>query len=253
MKNKIFNFIHSLGIEKCGVASYNGKSAIVCLFPYYIGDREGNLSLYARSFDYHSVIKEKLSPVCDFIRTLVPETECEIFADIGPEVDRRLAYEAGLGFYGKNKMLINDALGSYFFIGYILCDLDLAPDTPLQKTCMGCNLCIESCPGRALDEEFDLSKCASNISQKKGDLTESEIAILKKSGLVFGCDMCQRVCPHNNIAPQPMAEFTEDLIDSLSIEDLEKLSNREFMRKYKNRAFSWRGKEVLRRNLKIIK
>ena len=208
-------------------------------------------SLYARGIDYHLVIREKLSAVSDFIQTLFPDAECEIFADIGPEVDRGLAYEAGLGFYGKNKMLINDDFGSYFFIGYILCDLDLSPDTPLEKTCLGCNRCITACPGGALGEEFDINKCASHISQKKGDLSQSEIAILKKSGLIFGCDMCQRVCPHNNITPNPLREFTEDLIHSLGIEDIEKLSNREFMKKYKNRAFSWRGKGVLERNIKI--
>lgn len=252
MKNKIFNFIHSLGIEKCGIARYGEKSAIVCLFPYHSGERGGNLSLYSRGLDYHLVIKEMLSPVCDFIRTLSPDTKCEIFADIGPKIDRRLAYEAGLGFYGKNQMLINDDFGSYFFIGYILCDLALAADTPLQKTCVGCNRCIESCPGGALGESFDINKCASHISQKKGDLTENEIAILKKSGLVFGCDMCQRVCPHNNITPKPLKEFTKDLIDSISLSDLDGLSNREFGKKYKSRAFSWRGKGVLERNIKFI-
>lgn len=252
MKNQIFNFIRSLGIEKCGVASYEGKSAVVCLFPYYCGEKDGNLSLYARSLDYHLVIKEKLSLVCDFILTLAPESRCEIFADIGPEIDRRLAYEAGLGFYGKNRMLINDEYGSYFFIGYILCDLNLETDVPLNKSCIGCNRCIENCPGGALGESFDINKCASHISQKKCDLTESEIAILKKSSLVFGCDMCQRVCPHNNITPKPMKEFTENLIDNINLSDLESLSNREFMKKYKNRAFSWRGIKVLERNIRLM-
>ncbi len=251
MKNKIFEYIHSLGIEKCGVAHYDGKCAIVCLFPYFSGFREGNLSLYARSYDYHKVIREMLSPVCDFIQTLAPDTKCEVFADIGPEIDRHLAYNAGLGFYGKNGMLINDDFGSWFFIGYILCDLDFEADNPLDKTCIGCNKCIENCPGGALGEKFHLDKCASHISQKKGDLTESEIAILKKSGLIFGCDACQKVCPHNNINRRPMKEFTEDIIDSLSLEDIEKLSNREFMKKYGERAFSWRGKGVLMRNIKI--
>ena len=253
MKNQILNFIHSLGIEKCGIAHYRDKSAIVCLFPYYTGNREGNLSLYARGTDYHQVIKEKLFPVCDFIRELSPDTDCEIFADIGPEIDRRLAYEAGLGFYGKNQMLINDDFGSYFFIGYILCDLVLEPDSPLDKTCIGCNRCTKCCPGCALGENLDINKCASHISQKKGDLTENEVAILKKSTLIFGCDTCQMVCPHNKIAPKPMKEFTKDLIDTISLSDLEGISNREFMKKYKNRAFSWRGKSVLERNLKLIK
>lgn len=252
MKNKIFEYIHSLGIEKCGVTLYGGKTAIVCLFPYYVGDKEGNLSFYARPHDYHLVIKEKLSMVCDYISTLSPSTKCEVFADIGPEVDRLLAYNAGLGFYGKNHMLINNDLGSFFFIGYIMCDLSLESDSPLGKSCIGCNKCIESCPGGALGERFQLDRCASHISQKKGDLAEHEIAILKKSNLIFGCDICQRVCPHNNISPKPMKEFTEDLIHSLSVYDLENLSNREFLRKYKNRAFSWRGRNVLVRNLKLL-
>ena len=252
MKNKIFDFIHSVGIEKCGIAKYENKSAIVCLFPYFCGNDEGNLSLYARGYDYHSVIKEKLSLVTDYIKALSPDALCEIFADIGPEVDRRLAYEAGLGFYGKNRMLINDDFGSYFFIGYILTDLSLEADEPLTKSCMECNKCIEACVGGALGEGFCLEKCASHISQKKGDLTESEITILKNSGLIFGCDMCQRVCPHNNITPRPMKEFTKDMIHSLSMGDIENLSNREFLSKYKNRAFSWRGKNVLTRNIDIL-
>ncbi len=252
MKNKIFDFIHSIGIEKCGVAKYDNKSAIVCLFPYFCGNDEGNLSLYARGYDYHSVIKEKLSLVTDYIKALLTDAVCEIFADIGPEVDRHLAYEAGLGFYGKNRMLINDDFGSYFFIGYILTDLPLESDKPLNKSCMGCNKCIESCVGSALGEGFQLERCASHISQKKGTLTESEIAILKKSNLIFGCDMCQRVCPHNNITPHPMKEFTEDMIYSLYMDDIENLSNKEFLSKYKNRAFSWRGKNVLLRNINIL-
>lgn len=251
MKTKIFEFINSLGIEKCGIASYDGKCAIVCLFPYFTGFKDGNLSLYARPYDYHKIIKEKLSAVCDFIHTLSHDTTCSIFSDIGPEIDRKLAYNAGLGFYGKNHMLINPDLGSWFFIGYILCDLDLEPDSPMKESCIGCNRCLKSCPGGALCEKFDIEKCASHISQKKGDLTDSEVAILKKSGLIFGCDMCQKVCPHNNITPKPMKEFTEDLIHSLNSEDVENLSNKEFMRKYKDRAFSWRGKNVLIRNLDL--
>ena len=252
MKNKIFDFIHSIGIEKCGIAKYENKYAIVCLFPYLGEDNGGNLSLYARGYDYHNVIKEKLSLVTDYIKTISPSAECESFSDIGPEIDRHLAYSAGLGFYGKNRMLINDDFGSYFFIGYILTDLSLPMDKPLSKSCIGCNKCIESCAGGALGDEFCLEKCASHISQKKGDLTENEIAILKRSNLIFGCDICQKVCPHNNIAPRPMKEFTRDMIHTLYIDDIENLSNKEFLSKYKNRAFSWRGKNVLLRNINIL-
>lgn len=252
MKTKIIEYALSLGITACGFASYGDKSAVVCLFPYYRGKEEGNLSLYARSRDYHMIIREKLETLCCFIKSEFPDAVNELFCDIGPEIDRRLAYEAGLGFYGKNHMLINEHLGSWFFIGYILCSLDLEPDTPLNKSCIGCSKCIESCPGKALGEHFDIDKCASHISQKKGDLTESETAILKKSELIFGCDTCQLVCPHNNITPQPMKEFTEDLIHSLSSNDIAGLSNKDFIKKYGDRAFSWRGKKVLERNLDIL-
>lgn len=252
MKTKIFNYIYSLGIEKCGVAPCGEKYAVVCLFPYFGGYREGNLSLYTHSCDYHTIVGKKLKKICDFIHTLSPEAECECFCDIGPEIDRHLAYLAGLGFYGENTMLINDDFGSYFFIGYVLTNLSLSLDAPLKKTCLKCGKCKEACPGGALSDSFNIEKCASHISQKKGKLTNEETEILKKSSLIFGCDICQRVCPHNNITPRPMAEFTEDIISSLTLSDLEGLSNKEFANKYKNRAFSWRGKKVLERNIDIL-
>lgn len=252
MKKKIIEYINSLGIEKCGIAYHNEKCAIVCLFPYFTGLQGGNLSLYARSKDYHLIIKEKLLKICDYILSLSPDTTLSAFCDIGPEIDRHLAYNAGLGFYGKNTMLINPDLGSWFFIGYILCDLNLEPDAPISQSCIGCNKCIKSCVGNALSEKFDISRCASHISQKKGELSKEESDILKKAGLVFGCDMCQIVCPHNKITPKPMKEFSENLIHSLSLEDIENLSNKEFLRKYKDHAFSWRGRNVLIRNLHLL-
>ena len=212
MKQQITEYAASLGIEKCGFTHYGDKCAIVCLFPYFRGEYKGNLSIYAQSSDYHRIIKNTLTVLSDYICRLGDNITCSIYADIGPEIDRRLAYNAGLGFYGKNTMLINPDFGSYFFIGYILCNIHLEPDTPMIKKCNACNRCIKSCPGGALGECFDITKCASHISQKKGNLTDEEKSILAKSGLVFGCDTCQRVCPHNNITPKPMKEFNENLI-----------------------------------------
>ena len=252
MKQLIIKYAASIGIEKCGFTHYQDKSAIVCLFPYFIGDYKGNLSVYAQPLDYHKIIKDKLSLLSDYICSLGEDTTCSIYADIGPEIDRHLAYSAGLGFYGKNSMLINPDFGSYFFIGYILCNIDLEKDTPLNQKCDECNLCIKSCPGGALGECFDINKCASHISQKKGELTLNEEQILKKSGLIFGCDICQKVCPHNNIIPKPMKEFTQSLIYTLNMEDIKGLSNKEFLKKYKDRAFSWRGRKVIERNLDIL-
>ena len=107
------------------------------------------------------------------------------------------------------------------------------------------------CPGKALTEEgFNESLCASYLTQKKGDLTQSEKNIIKNSSSAWGCDICQNVCPMNaDIQKSPLTEFTEDLI--LCIKN-EYISNREFKRKYADRAFSWRGKSVIDRNLAIL-
>ena len=253
LKKKIIDFAASIKIEKCSIAHYSGKSAVVCLFPYFSGYREGNLSLYAHSLDYHKIISEKLKLISDFIKSIAPSCTAECFCDIGPEVDRLLAYRAGLGFYGKNGMLINSEYGSFFFIGYVLCDLNLTPDAPIENECMGCGKCFEACPGGALSASgFDISKCASHISQKKGTLTKEEEEILKKSGLIFGCDACQKVCPHNKEACKAMKEFTENLMSGICLDDIKSLTNRQFSEKYGNRAFSWRGKKLLERNLELL-
>ena len=152
-------------------------------------------------------------------------------------------------------MAINEKYGSYFFIGYIVCDESLEFDLPCKNVCMDCGRCTSACPGGAIrdDGTLDIEKCASHISQKKGDLTADEIALIKKTGLCFGCDICQNVCPHNeNAEITPIKEFKENLITSLSVSELEGLSNKSFKEKYNDRAFSWRGKSVLMRNLKIL-
>lgn len=253
LKKKIIDFTASISIEKCGVSEYDGKSAVVCLFPYFSEYREGNLSLYAHSLDYHKIISEKLDLLSRFIKGIDPSCSTQSFCDIGPSVDRLLAYRAGLGFYGKNGMLINDEYGSFFFIGYVLCDLKLTPDLPLEHECIGCGKCFVACPGGAISENgIDISKCASHISQKKGILTKEEEDILKKSGLIFGCDACQKVCPHNKGVPCAMTEFTENLMPDISLDDIKDLSNRQFLEMYANRAFSWRGKNLLERNIKLL-
>ncbi len=251
IKNKIKEYAASLGIEKCGIAPYKDGCAAVFLFPYFCDIDDGNLSLYARAEDYHAIVNGLLSKICAFINSLSPSAAKGAYCDTGPHIDRQLAYLAGLGFYGKNRMLINDDFGSWFFIGWIECTLPLAADAPLQKHCFSCGRCVAACPGNALADGFCAEKCASHISQKKGTLTAEEEAILKKNPSVFGCDICQRVCPHNRGKAGAMAEFTKNLKRSISARELEPLSNREFMRKYKNRAFSWRGKNVLLRNLKL--
>ncbi|MDR5658944.1 tRNA epoxyqueuosine(34) reductase QueG [Serpentinicella sp. ANB-PHB4] len=235
----------------------NVKSIIVCLFPYYVGEKEeANLSKYTYAQDYHMIVRDKLNEIGTYLTNNIANFEYMSFVDTGPLVDRYLAYLASLGYFGINSHLITDDYGSYFFIGYILNNYDFKPDQPMDKTCYQCKTCIKKCPGQIILGNFDIDprKCRAYITQIKGDLTEDEIEILKKTDMVFGCDICQDVCPHNRgVKHTEIEAFKNDLIYSLKHEDLEGISNKEFMRRYKNRAFSWRGKKTILRNFNYIK
>lgn len=251
MKNKIKDFAAGLGIRETGVAAYEDKTAVVCLFPYFSGYHPGNLSVYAYSLDYHKIVGDKLRLLSDFLMEN-GASRAEGYADIGPKIDKALARRAGLGFYGKNNLLINPRLGSYFFIGYVLTDLTLEPDTPLNMSCLGCGRCVAACPGGALDRGFDPNRCVSALTQKRDELTADEQGLIKRAGYAFGCDICQKVCPHNSIDHSPMPEFCEGQIFNLTADMLEGLSNRGFREKFGRYAFAWRGKTVLLRNIGIL-
>ena len=237
-----------------GTTEFTPKSAIVCLFPYYI-EHSGpsNLSRYTWGTDYHLVINEYLDKLIEKLQKMNTSAQFSIHCDTSPLADRYMAYLAGLGFYGKNNCFISPKWGSYVMIGTILTTLEFEPNTPLRQSCMGCNRCITACLGQCLGhDEFKYDTCKSYLTQKKGDLTNEEETIIGKTPLVFGCDVCQEVCPHNQSIPAtPIPEFqrVEPYID---INELETLTNKEFKAKYGNRAFSWRGKKILMRNQNII-
>ena len=233
------------------------QSVIVCLFPYFSGyGPKTNLAKYTHGRDYHLIIKEKLNIIGDLLKEQIAGFKYVAFTDTGPLIDRHLAYLAGLGFYGLNHHIINEKYGSYVLIGYIVNNYPFEADEPLHKKCDQCGACIEKCPGKALgtDYQMDTTKCLSSISQKKGELSENEALSLKNNRLVFGCDLCQDICPHNRkISSTPLKEFQEDLVHELEVKDVEGLSNKEFKAKYGERAFSWRGKQPILRNLKLCK
>lgn len=234
----------------------NAESIIVCAFPYYIGEvEESNISKYCFGKDYHIVAREILKKICDYLEQEINGFEYKIFVDNGPLVDRHLAYLSGIGYFGINNNIITDEYGSYVFIGYIINNYQFSEDNPLPKTCIKCGKCVKYCPGNAILGNFELNpkRCLSYITQKKGELSEEEKLVLKDSGKIFGCDICQEVCPHNKHVPTTeINEFKENVITRLNYEEINEISNKEFKRRYGDRAFSWRGKNIIKRNLESI-
>ena len=237
-----------------GTSLFTPKSAIVCLFPYYVEHKDpSNLSRYTWATDYHLVINEYLKKLIEKLQIMNTDAQFSIHCDTSPLADRYMAYLAGLGFYGKNNCFISPKWGSYVVIGTILTTLELEPDTPLTQSCMECNRCITACLGQCLGhDEFKFDTCKSYLTQKKGELTSEEEHIIAKTPLVFGCDVCQEVCPHNkDISTTPIPEF-QSVEPYIDIDELDSLTNKEFKAKYGHRAFSWRGKKILMRNQEII-
>ena len=175
--------------------------------------------------------------------------EFEIHCDTSPMADRYMAYLAGLGVFGKNRALIHPVWGSYTSIGTLLTSCELDADKPMEGTCLGCNRCVNACPGQSLGrKEFGFETCKSYLTQKKGDLPPHEVAIIQKTPLIWGCDICQEVCPHNrNVPTTPIPEF-QTVEPYVNPAELVGLTNKTFKAAYGDRAFSWRGKAVLLRN-----
>lgn len=218
------------------------KSVIVYLFPYWLGEdfyANSNISKYAVPADYHAVAGEYLYKITEELKKTYPENAFEYFCDNSPLNEVKAAVLCGLGVKGKNGLLINRKYGSFCFIGEIVTDALLPFDTPDGGGCLDCGLCVEKCPGGALcDGAVDKSKCLSDITQRKGDLSDTQISMIKDSGCIWGCDICQDVCPMNkNILVTPVKEFFESASTRFCVGDVTK-----------GRAYGWRPSKVIERN-----
>ena len=180
---------------------YEGvRSAIVVAMSYGGREPSGPIARYARGDDYHDVLDAKLRELHGWIcAELGRKVRGRAYVDTGPLLERDLARRAGLGWFGKNTMLMNPKLGSFFFLGALLVDLELAPDEPFATDhCGTCTRCIDACPTHAIVEPrvLDATKCISYLTiEAKGDIP----LLLRESvgELIYGCDICQDVCPWN--------------------------------------------------------
>lgn len=229
------------------------RSAVLFLLPYYV--RPGkNLSAYATSRDYHLLAADLSARLPGCLSAACPEGHFRVFCDNSPLDERRAAVAAGLGVFGDNGLLITHRYGSYVFIGEILSDreaTDFGPLRTVEKTgCLHCGACRRACPTGCLT---DYSRpCLSALTQQKAPFTEEEKAILLAGKSVWGCDACQDACPLNQpqggLPTTPIPFFCEDRIEFLDRKTLDAMDDAAFSR----RAFSWRGRAVLHRNLELL-
>ena len=224
------------------------SSVVIAIIPYYAGNADSLLSKYTRGKDYHKEGRR----ILDKIMEEWGEVDYEILIDVSPYNEKELAYKAGLGKKGKNGLIINEKYGSYIFIATAFIKKEISFSYEIKGECLNCRKCIEVCPTKAItDNGVDYTKCLSHITQKR-QITKEEENMIRKGNKIWGCDACQDCCPMNlNVPLTPFNVFKDNLL--LEINDIDLLSQKEFKRKYNEYALSYKGKNILKRNIKIVK
>lgn len=232
----------------------NAQAAAVVLFPYLVrgGDPHRTLSRYACGRDYHAVIRDALAPLCERLAEQFPYRFLPL-ADASPLPEVQCAAVSGAGFPGDNHLIFDREYGSYVFIGTILTDAPLEPTAPSTESCLHCGACRRACPlGALTDAGVDEHLCLSALTQYKGQPDEQQTAALARHPLIWGCDTCSDVCPLNRTARETgLLDFWENRIETLTPEQLDGLTRRQFSERFPDRAFTWRGPAPLVRNLKL--
>ncbi len=238
-----------------------GARSVICIAVPYAADAaeplplQGRVSNYVGSGDYHARVKQLLLDVASGIDAAAGSSVTAVACDTKPIAERAFAARAGLGWIGKHTNLISPVSGSFVFLGEIVTTLELPPDQPLRKTCGSCTRCIPACPTGALrgDYTIDATRCIADLTQRTDAIPRAMRPLI--GTWVWGCDICQLVCPPNSVmistgivvseGRPPKETSTPELVELLQ------LRSSAFKRKYARSAMGWRGGAVLRRNAAV--
>ena len=238
----------------------DSKSVITVLLNYYLPDFQNadsyKISKYAYGKDYHSVLKKKLKKLLRAIRTEIGDVSGRAFMDFAPVMEKSWAAKSGLGWIGKNANLITQKTGSFYFIAELILDLELEYDNPTTDHCGSCTACIDACPTEAIVAPYvvDGSKCISYYTIELKENIPQEMKG-KLDDWMFGCDVCQDVCPWNRFSKahsEPLFTPYPELL-SYSKKDWEEITEETFAKVFTNSPLKRTKLEGLKRNIKFLK
>lgn len=233
------------------------KSVIVVALNYFhkVADEmvSPKIAKYAVNPDYHKVIKDKLYELAEIIKLQGIALNGRSFTDSAPVAERYWASMAGIGWIGKNSHLIITGKGSYFLLGELIVDVELDYDSPQNEKCGSCTKCLEICPGSALSTENGLnsSRCISYLTiEKKGSFNSDEAKLCYENDYIFGCDICQDVCPWNKFSTEQTKSFMQPVKSVLNIntEELKYFDDSGFKNSFKDTCLFRTGLDALKRN-----
>jgi epoxyqueuosine reductase len=239
-----------------------GAKTVICLtFNYFNPEKQQDsdapkIASYAYGQDYHFVVKDRLKSLLDYIRDEIGEVDGRCFVDSAPVMEREWAKRSGIGWNGRNTLTIHPKAGSFFFLAEIICDLPLLYDDPIRDHCGTCRKCIDACPTEAISPDgyfLDASKCISYLTIELREEIPSSFRG-KTENWMFGCDVCQDVCPWNRFSRRhetPEFEPHPDLLD-MKRHDWQELTEEVFGRIFRKSAVKRVKFEGLKRNIGFL-